>query len=237
MPPEGIGPLKSRRRRRSWFARIVSVLVVIALIPAVLTVVYALPFVHPVSTLMLADAATLRGYDRRWVPIEEISPNLQYSVIMSEDGQFCSHWGIDWREMKSVIDDAMAGEETRGASTIPMQAVKNLFLWNSRSFIRKALEAPLAVYFDGVLTKKRILEIYLNVVEWGPGIYGAQSASLYHFGKAAADLTPREAALLAVSLPNPLDRNAGDPGRGLSRLADRVQRMASRSGGYTGCLR
>lgn len=237
MPPKGRGPLRSPPSLRRWTRRILIVLVTLALIPAVLTLIYAVPGIRPISTLMLRDAVTFQGYDRRWVPIEEIAPALRFSVIMSEDGQFCSHHGVDLRELHGVLQDALAGEETRGASTIPMQAVKNLFLWNSRSFIRKALEAPLAVYFDGVLSKKRILEIYLNIVEWGPGIYGAESASLYHFGKAAADLTPREAALLAVALPSPLGRDPGNPTRNLGRLADRVQRMAGNSGGYTGCVR
>lgn len=240
MPPprrRGRGPLRSPPSLRRWLRRIFLALVVLALIPVGLTLVYAVPGIRPISTLMLADAVTMRGYDRRWVPIEEIAPVLRYSVIMSEDGQFCSHHGVDLRELHGVIQDALAGEETRGASTIPMQAVKNLFLWNSRSFVRKALEAPLAIYFDAVLSKKRIMEIYLNIVEWGPGIYGAESASLYHFGKAAADLTPREAALLAVALPNPIGRDPGGPTRNLLRLAERVQRMAGNSGGYTGCVR
>ncbi len=233
----GRGPLRTPPSPRRWFKRILLLLVLLALLPLALTLIYAIPGVRPVSTLMLADTVTARAYDRRWVPIEEIAPALRYSVIMSEDGQFCSHHGVDLRELHGVIQNALAGEETRGASTIPMQAVKNLFLWNSRSFIRKGLEAPLAVYFDAVLSKKRILEIYLNIVEWGPGIYGAESASLYHFGKAAADLTAREAALLAVALPNPIGRDPGKPTRNLSRLADRVQRMAGNSSGYTGCVR
>ena len=241
MPPpplrRGRGPLRSPPSLRRWLRRIFLFLVVLGLIPVVLTLIYAVPGIRPISTLMLADAVTFQGYDRRWVPIEEIAPALRFSVIMSEDGQFCSHHGVDLRELNGVIQDALAGEETRGASTIPMQTVKNLYLWNSRSFLRKALEAPLAIYFDGVLSKKRILEIYLNIVEWGPGIYGAESAALYHFGKAAADLTAREAALLAVTLPSPLRRDPGSPTRNLGRLAERVQRMAGNSGGYTGCVR
>lgn len=238
--PKGRGPLrmpKMPRGRGGWLRRIVLILLVIVLIPVGLTLVYAIPGVRPVSTLMLKDLVTFQGYDRRWVPIDEIAPALRYSVIMSEDGQYCSHWGIDLREMHGVLQDALAGEETRGASTIPMQTVKNLFLWNSRSFIRKGLEAPLAVLFDGVVSKRRMLEIYLNIVEWGPGIYGAESAALYHFGKAASNLSSREAALLAVALPNPLERDPGKPTRNLSRLAERVQGMANRSGGYTGCVR
>ncbi|PZO77771.1 MAG: monofunctional biosynthetic peptidoglycan transglycosylase [Mesorhizobium amorphae] len=231
--------LKSRRR---WsLGRVVRlavfVCVVLVLIPTVLTLLYYPSFVRPVSTLMLKDAVTLQGYDRRWVPIEEISPALVHSVIMSEDGQFCRHHGVDLGEMRAVVEEALAGETTRGASTIPMQTVKNLFLWQGRSFVRKALEAPLAIYADLVLPKRRIMEIYLNIVEWGPGIYGAEAAAQHHFGRSAANLSARQAALLAVALPNPITRDPGKPSRALGRLANLIERRASRAGGYVGCVR
>ena len=222
---------------RPWFYRAFVVLAVLAMLPIVLTVLYMPPFVRPVSTLMLADLATFQGYDRRWVAIDDISPNLVNSVIMSEDGQFCSHRGIDWGEMKGVIEDALAGEPTRGASTVTMQTVKNLYLWNGRSFLRKAMEAPLAVYFDLVLSKRRIMEIYLNIVEWGPNVYGAEAAAQHHFGVPASQLTARQGALLAVTLPNPILRNPAKPSSGMRRLAARVQRMAAKSGGYVGCVK
>jgi monofunctional biosynthetic peptidoglycan transglycosylase len=231
-----------RRRRRAhplirWTRRIFLVAFVVALLPLALTFLYLLPGVHPISTLMAKDLITFQGYDREWIPIEEVAPVLVHSVIMSEDGQFCSHRGIDWKGMNLVIEDALAGEETRGASTIPMQTVKNLFLWQDRSIIRKLIEAPLAIWFDAVMPKKRILEIYLNIAEWGPGgIYGAQAAALHHFGKPASELTRREAALLAATLPNPIERNPADPGPGLSRVASVVEKRASRAGGYVGCV-
>lgn len=230
------------RRRRSlggmrlWIRRAILAAIGLALIPAVLTFLYMPPFVHPVSTLMLKDLVTFSGYDRRWVSIDEVAPVLAHSVIMSEDGQFCSHRGIDWGEMRLVIDDALSGEATRGASTIPMQTVKNLFLWQGRSMIRKGLEVPLAVYFDLVLSKKRIMEIYLNIAEWGPGIYGIEAAAQTHFGVSARQLTARQAALLTVALPNPIDRNPAKAGPGLRRLATIVQRRAARAGGYVGCV-
>ena len=219
-----------------WMWRAFIALVVLAAVPAVLTFVYLPPFVHPVSTLMLRDLVTLNGYDRRWVAIDDVAPVLVHSVIMSEDGQFCSHQGIDWGELNAVIEEAMAGETTRGASTIPMQTVKNLFLWQGRSFLRKALEAPLAVYFDAAVPKKRIMEIYLNIVEWGPGIYGIEAAAEHHFGRSARDLGRRQAALLAVTLPNPLERNPAKPGPGLKRLASVIERRAARSGDYVRCV-
>ena len=211
-------------------------LIALLVMPYVLILLYALPFVHPVSTLMLWDLVTLQGYDRRWVDFEDISPNLVQSVMMSEDGQFCRHSGVDWVQMNGVIQDALDGESTRGASTIPMQTAKNLFLWNGRSFIRKGLELPLALGADLVWSKRRMMEIYLNIAEWGPGVYGIEAAARYHFKTSAAKLTRRQASLLAVSLPNPITRVASKPGRGMKRLAGLVERRAKGSGDYIKCL-
>ena len=221
--------------RRRW-RQLVLIVLVVVILPYALILLYVPPFVHPVSTLMLRDLALLRGYDRQWVSFDEISPHLVQSVMMSEDGQFCSHAGIDWVQMRGVVNDALEGESTRGASTIAMQTAKNLFLWNGRSFLRKAMELPLALVADFVWSKQRMMELYLNIAEWGPGIYGAEAAALHHFGVPASKLTRRQAALLAVSLPNPLERNAGKPGRGLRRLATTIERRAGRSGEYIKCL-
>ncbi len=229
----------SRSRGRS-FSRILRRLLLLGLAlliaPYLLILLYTPAFVHPISTLMAADLVMLNGYDRRWVSLEEISPNLVQSVMMSEDGQFCRHGGVDWGEMKAVVQEALEGENTRGASTIPMQTAKNLFLWNGRSFVRKGLELPLAMVADFVWPKRRMMEIYLNVAEWGPGIYGAEAAAQHHFGVSAADLTRRQAALLAVSLPNPITRVASKPGRGMQRIAGVVERRARGSGEYITCI-
>ncbi len=216
--------------------RIVLAVLAVLLLPYVLIFLYLLPFIHPVSTLMLRDLVLLRGYDRRWVSIDDISPVLVQSVMMSEDGQYCFHGGVDWGEMRMLIEDTLHGQETRGGSTIPMQTAKNLFLWNSRSFIRKGMELPLAVASDFVWSKRRLMEIYLNIAEWGPGIYGIEAAAQYHFKVPASKLTRRQAALLAVSLPNPIDRNAGKPGRGLRRLAGVIEGRAQDSGDYIKCI-
>lgn len=217
--------------------RVAKALFLIVLAPVVLTLLYLPPFVHPVSTLMLADLAMLNGYDRRWVSLDEIAPVMVHSVIMSEDGQFCSHQGIDWGEMKSEFDDFLDGKPTRGASTISMQTVKNLFLWHRPlEELRKAIEIPGAVFFDLVMPKRRIIEIYLNIAEWGPDIYGVEAAAQYHFGKSAKNLTRRQAALLAVTLPNPYTRNPAKPSAGLRRLAARVERLAARAGAYVQCV-
>jgi len=230
--------MMGRFRSRPLFRRLVRIAIVIVLLPLVLTPLYLLPFVHPVSTLMLKDLVTFQGYDRQWVPLEDVAPVLAHSVIMSEDGQFCSHHGIDLGELKGVIDDAIAGEATRGASTITMQSVKNLYLW-SRPFetVRKVVELPLAVYYDFVTPKRRIMEVYLNIAQWGPNIYGIEAAAQHHFGRSAKNLTRRQAALLAVTLPNPITRNPARPGPGLRRLAGLIERRAAASGDYVDCLR
>ncbi len=170
----------------------------------------------PTSTLMLGQRLTGMEIEQKWVPIERISPNLVHAVILSEDGGFCRHRGVDWSALEEAIESA------RGGSTITMQVVKNLFLWPQRSYIRKVLEIMLAYVVEIVWSKERILEIYLNIAEWGPGVFGAEAASRHHFGKAAARLTAQEAAQLAVSLPSPIERQAGYPGWQTRRLADNL---------------
>ncbi|KQT47618.1 monofunctional biosynthetic peptidoglycan transglycosylase [Aureimonas sp. Leaf454] len=221
---------------RRAFGLLIVILAILVALPIALVPVYAIPVVHPVSTLMLGDWITFRPVTRDWVDLEDISPVLVQSVMMSEDGQYCFHGGVDWRELNAVIDSTLEGEETRGASTIPMQTAKNLFLWNSRSFVRKGLEVPLALYLDLMLSKRRLMEIYLNIAEWGEGIYGVEAASWHHFDKPAFALTPREASLLAVTLPSPLKRNPAKPSRGLSAQASKIAGRARASGDYVGCV-
>ena len=221
---------------RRWIKRLLKWAVAIVLLPYLLILVYAVEFVRPISTLMLWDLVTLKGYDRSWVEFEDISPVLVQSVMMSEDGQFCNHFGVDVRQLQGVVEDALDGEATRGASTIPMQTAKNLFLWNGRSFVRKGLELPLALGADAVWSKKRLMEIYLNIAEWGPGIYGVEAAAQHHFKTSASKLSRKQAALLAVSLPNPITRVASKPSRGMNRLANLIQRRARASGAYIKCL-
>lgn len=192
--------------------------------------------VPPVSTLMLGRWVTLQDVDRRWVPLDRISPRLVASVLMSEDARYCQHRGVDWEAVREVIEDAEDGTPSRGASTVTMQTAKNLFLWPSRSYIRKGLEVPLALWLDLVLSKRRILEIYLNIAEWGPGIFGAEAAAQASFGKPAAALSAREAALLATALPNPVRRSASRPSRGHARLAAINVVRAAEAGPYLGCL-
>jgi monofunctional glycosyltransferase len=186
---------------------------------------------HPVSTLMIWRSMTGASMSRSWVDIDTISAALPRTVIASEDAKFCSHHGIDWDALQDVIDDAQEGEVTRGGSTITQQVAKNLFLWPGRSFIRKGLELPLALWIDLVLPKRRILEIYLNIAEWGPdGRFGAEEGAAYAFGHPAATLTAHEAALMAAILPNPVTRSARMPGPGVRRLAGKYAARAQSSG-------
>lgn len=228
------------RRRRSglgfWLRRLVLVALLLFLLPYLLLPLYRLNFVHPVSTLMVYDMARGEPVTRDWVEFDAIAPVLVQSVMMSEDARFCAHNGIDWDQLSSMLDNTMEGERTRGASTIPMQVAKNLFLWQSRSYLRKTLEIPLAMAADYVWPKRRMMEIYLNVAEWGPGIFGIEAAANHHFGVSARDLSARQAALLAVTLPNPTAREPAAPGPGLSGLADTIQARARNSGAYIGCL-
>ncbi len=175
---------------------------------------------HPVSTLMLWRWVTGQQVTRQWADIAAISPALPRTVAASEDAKFCSHNGVDWNSLREVIDDAQDGEASRGGSTITQQVAKNLFLWHGRSYVRKALEIPLAMWIDLVMSKQRIMELYLNIAEWGPsGQFGAEAASAYAFGRPASKLSARDAALLAAILPNPVTRSAKNPGPGVRRLA------------------
>jgi monofunctional glycosyltransferase len=197
----------------------VVVLLLIAL-PYVLVPLYRVG--HPVSTLMLARWFTGQNVTREWLDLAEISPVLPLTVIAAEDARFCSHRGIDWDALQDAIEEAQDGEAGRGGSTITQQTAKNLFLWSGRSFIRKGLEFPLALWIDLVLPKRRVLEIYLNVAEWGPdGQFGAEAGAQYAFGRSAESLSPQQAALMASILPNPVTRSARNPGTGVRRMAAR----------------
>lgn len=228
---------RSRFSLRWLLWRSAILVVLVCLTPFVLMLVYASSSVHPVSTLMLSKWVTGEPVKRVWVNFEDISPFVYQSVVSSEDGQFCSHNGVDWEAVDLVVDNLLEGDRPRGASTIPMQTVKNLFLWNNRSYIRKVLEVPLALAADKAWSKQRMMEIYLNIAEWGPGIFGIEAAAQHHFKRSAKKLTRRQAAMLTVTLPNPIVRNPRKPNRGLLRLGRLMEKRAKQSGAYVKCLR
>jgi monofunctional biosynthetic peptidoglycan transglycosylase len=214
-------------------------LVIVLAIPYLLAPFYR--FVDPVSTLMVWRRVTGQRVEQHWVPLARIAPALRLAVIAAEDDRFCTHHGIDFSELHEVIggiEDVGDLAGVRGGSTITQQTVKNLFLWQGRSFVRKALEFPLALWLDFVLPKRRVLEIYLNIAEWGPnGEFGVEAAARRAFKRSAHDLDAHEAALLAATLPNPHLRDPRAPKPGQRRLAGLYQGRMARSPTIDACVR
>lgn len=220
---------------RPWKV-VLYVVIGLFLLPYGLTLLYSV--VNPVSTLMLWRTVTGQRVERTFVPIERIAPALPLAVVIAEDGRFCTHPGVDFTEINNAIEDAEGLGDVRGGSTITQQVAKNLFLWGGRSFVRKALEFPLALWIDLVLSKRRVLEIYLNIAEWGPdGEFGAEAGARRAFGRSAEGLSRYQAALLAASLPNPVTRDAKRPGPGLRRLAGLYEGRAARSPEAANCVK
>ncbi|MGO9172716.1 MAG: monofunctional biosynthetic peptidoglycan transglycosylase [Rhodomicrobium sp.] len=201
-------------------------LTVLFFAPYYLTCLYILVD-PPVSALMARQALLGHRIDYEWRDLGQISPALVAQVIAAEDGRFCQHSGVDLSALDAAADAFALGRAKGGGSTIPMQTAKNLFLWNKPAFLRKPLEIPLAAYMDLVLGKRRVMEIYLNIVEWAPGVYGAEAAAQHHFGKSAGELSAQEAAQLAAALPNPKRRNAGRPGPRVFALAKKLKARAA----------
>ncbi len=224
---------RRRSRLRSWLGLVAALLALLVFLPFAVSLAYR--WAPPsVSTLMLIRWVQGEPIDYRWTPLERISPHLARAVLTAEDARFCQHRGIDWAELNKIID--APGGPSRGGSTIAMQTAKNLFLWPARSYVRKAAELPLALWIDLVWPKPRVIEVYLNIVEWGPGVFGAEAAAQRHFGKPAAELSRNEAALLAAALPNPHVRNVAQPGPGLRRQAQRIARRVPATAGHLACL-
>jgi monofunctional biosynthetic peptidoglycan transglycosylase len=214
---------------------LVAVLILLAL-PYVLVPFYRVG--HPVSTLMLGRWFTGQNVTREWLDLAEIAPALPLTVVAAEDSRFCGHRGVDWSALQEAIEEAEDGEAMRGGSTITQQTAKNLFLWHGRSFVRKALEFPLALWIDLVLPKERVLEIYLNIAEWGPdGQFGAEAGARYAFGRSAGSLSSHQAALMVAILPNPATRSARRPGPGVRNMAARYVGRARSAPEIATCFR
>lgn len=224
---------KKPRKRRFWL----TLILVLALFPFVGVALFAI--VPPTPTiLMLRQVVRGEGLDYQWRGLNDISPNLVNAVIASEDARFCSHNGFDMDAIQKALDHNADGGRVRGGSTISQQTAKNAFLWPSRDWVRKGLEAGYTVLIETFWGKRRIMEVYLNVVEWAPGVYGAQAASQHWFNKNARDLTPREAARLAAILPAPRRYQAADPGPYVRRRGARVQAAMGtvRGQGLSACV-
>jgi len=216
---------------------IVVAVIVIGLVGAPYIIAPFYRVIMPVSTPMLWRRATGARVERIPVPLNRIAPALPLAVVVAEDGSFCHNRGIDLGAIRDVLRNTGDLEEARGASTITQQVAKNLFLWPGHSFVRKALEIPLALWLNLVLPKRRVLEIYLNTAEWGPnGEFGAEAASRWAFGKSARDLTEHEAAELASILPNPVQRSARSPGVLVRRLAGLYERRSAEFPALDACV-
>ncbi len=192
----------------------------------------------PMTLLMAQRSLDGEGLDYRWRSLEDISPRLVAAVIAAEDARFCAHKGFDFEAIEEALRANEQGRRMRGGSTISQQTAKNVFLWPGRDWLRKGLEAGYTVLIETVWGKRRIMEVYLNVAEMGPGVYGAEAAARHWFGKSASDLSSREAARLAAILPSPRRYNAGSPGPYVRRRASRVQAAAStvRNEGLAACV-
>jgi monofunctional biosynthetic peptidoglycan transglycosylase len=203
-----------KSKKLTWLVRFLVGWAVITVGPVVL-----LRFLDPPTTAFMVerrlDAAEKneKGFVLRqqWVPLSRISTHLQRALIAAEDQKFEEHFGFDVKAIEDAVEDRLEGKSTRGASTLTQQVAKNLFLWPGKSFVRKALEAYFTVLLELLWSKERILEVHLNVAEFGNGVYGAEEASRLYLGKAAAALTPEESALLVVVLPSPKTRKVTAP--------------------------
>ena len=228
------------RRRPSWAARLrrTGLVLVVAAVGVPLLAVLALRWVPPPTTAFMVRSAQARadtagwaaaGY--RWTAWDDISPYAALAVIASEDQRFPRHRGFDVDAIRLALEQARQGGRLRGASTISQQTAKNLFLWPGRSFVRKGLEAGLTVLVELCWSKRRILEVYLNVAEFGDGLFGITAASERFFGKPPADLGPDEAARLAAVLPNPKWLRADDPSPGVRARAAWIRGQMDALGG------
>jgi len=223
-----------RRSRRGWLGRFLwlAVVAVLAFYGCIALSLVALRWINPLFTTVqlqrhIQALVHRTPYHKRYrfVPLDHISIEFQHAVIAAEDTRFYQHHGFDWNQVQIAFDESMEGGRTRGASTITQQLVKNLFLTTSRSAVRKGIEFTLVPLAEHILGKRRILELYLNVVEWGPGVYGAEAAAQYHYGINAARVNRDQGARLAAILPAPLRRKPARMNDYSARISERMRQM------------
>jgi monofunctional glycosyltransferase len=230
--PRRSPPKPPPRRRKSGWGRILgnlvlTVLAVLIVGPIAAVLVYKVVS-PPVTILMLERMAQGQGLDHRWAPLSEMSPALPRAAVASEDGHFCSHHGFDFGAIeKAMKHDEKKPNAIRGGSTISQQTAKNVFLWPDRSWVRKGLEVYFTVLIEAIWGKRRIMEVYLNTVEMGPGIYGVEAASQHYFHVDAKNLNPAQAARLIAILPSPLKWQVVDPGSYVRRRSGRIDKAES----------
>lgn len=227
-------------RSSPWLKRLILLFVIVGFaLPISLTLLYRfLP--PPMTILMVQRLWEGKGLDRRWRSLSDISPNLPRAVIAAEDSRFCVHNGFDFRAMEKAVEhNIRKPSRIKGGSTISQQTAKNVFLWPERSYLRKGLEAYFTVLIEALWGKRRIMEVYLNSIEWGPGIYGAEAAAQHNFAVSSNRLTPTQAARLAAILPRPLKWQAATPGRYVAKRTVHINAASGtvRRDGLDDCLR
>jgi monofunctional glycosyltransferase len=225
-----------RQPRHPLRSRLVRLLLILLMTPSAIIIAYS-HINPPVTPLMLIRLAEGEAINKHWVPLEQISPHIIRAAIASEDNLFCSHSGFDVRALKQQMQTFRAGGRPRGASTITMQVAKNILLWPGRDPVRKVIEAGLTPQIELFWSKQRILEVYLNLVELGPGLYGVEAASRTLFGKRASTLDRDEAARLAAILPNPREWSAVRPGPFVRARANAITRRIDQLGTLLDCSR
>ena len=234
---------RSRKRKKSsssiivrtikctirWVRNLALILVGLSLLATL-----ALRWINPPYTsFMVAQRMSTNfvPYKINWIPLKEISPHLLIAVVASEDQKFPSHYGFDLKAIKSALEENKNQKKLRGASTITQQVAKNVFLWPNKSLFRKGLEAYFSLLIETLCPKWRILEVYLNVAEFGPNIFGAKNAAYTHFKKSAIQLTEQEASILAAILPNPHKLHASKPSAYVQQRAEHISHQARSLGG------
>ncbi|WP_299193527.1 monofunctional biosynthetic peptidoglycan transglycosylase [uncultured Litoreibacter sp.] len=207
----------------------------LGVIAAVFLLIGLYAFVNPPTTIyILQESARLDGIRREWRDFEDISPHMPRAIVAAEDANFCKHWGFDMQAIRDALEDGGG----RGASTVSQQTVKNTFLWHGRNYVRKAMEAALTPVVEAIWTKRRILEVYMNIAEFDEGVFGVAAAAPWYFGVDAKDLSARQAAALAAVLPNPKGRSAKRPTAFLKKRARQINSGAEtiRLDGRSACF-
>jgi monofunctional glycosyltransferase len=237
MSQAGRAKIKQKPKKKGWKSALGRLALFLLIAPVLWVVIYR--FVPIPGTFLMGQRA-IEGDETRRNPValDQISPHLIRSVIASEDANFCAHSGFDWKAIQTAMKSNERGRKLRGGSTISQQTAKNVFLWPQRSYVRKGLEAGFTVLIETLWPKRRIMEAYLNVAEFGPGIFGAEAGALTHFNKSAKNLTPLEAARLAAILPSPRRWSPTNPSRRIARKSNGIVRGARivRDNGLDGCI-
>lgn len=214
---------------------VIWLLILMIVLPLLLTLVYRFMPV-PITPLMVVRLVEGESLNKHWQPADRIADSLKASVIASEDNKFCQHNGFDWDAFADVASEFKNQGKLRGGSTISMQTAKNLYLWPSRSYVRKGLEAVYTPMLELMLPKDRIMTLYLNIAEFGPGIYGAEAAAQAYFNTSAAALSPYQSALLAAVLPNPRQYHAGRPSAYIQGRAATIRLRVKQLGPLLNCV-